>query len=208
MLEALWLTPPIAVARLGSSDVICANFEWAANDAGPGGTGKTTLRAIDSLELDDDGTPREVPASDELVFKDRDADGTWHFRPVCPYFELHGTWTLDGQTTTGPVTTAVLEALGVQPSQVTWNPARQSGSPISRRTNSRSTTAIASSAKRPSPGIRRRRSRCSPRRHAAIGNSSSSPAGNGSPSARYNWRTPTSPNRWLVSLQWSGEPRL
>ena len=37
-----------------------------------------------------------------------------------PYFELHGTWTLDGQTTTGPVTTAVLEALGVQPSQVTW----------------------------------------------------------------------------------------
>ena len=53
LLEALWLTPPMALARLGSSRRICENFEWGPSDDSPGGTGKTTLRALPSLELDE-----------------------------------------------------------------------------------------------------------------------------------------------------------
>ncbi|MBG0792342.1 hypothetical protein IYY11_02570 [Methylocystis sp. H62] len=120
MIEEIWLCPPLAVARLGSSPTICDNFEWGPTDRGPGGTGKTTLRALDSLELDANANPSVKPATGEVVFKDRDNNGTWHFRPVCPYFELHGRWTIDGQSDSGPITKGLLAALGIDLSTVTW----------------------------------------------------------------------------------------
>ena len=120
VIESVWLAPPIAVARLGSSEVVCGNFEWAPTDVEPGGTGKTTLRAVDGLDLDADGTPRNVPATGEVIFKDQAADGTWRFRPVCPYFELHGRWTHGGETSEGPITKTVLDDLGIEPGLVSW----------------------------------------------------------------------------------------
>ncbi len=120
MIDAIWLTPPIAIARLGSSETPCPNFTWGPTDDGPGGTGKTTLRAAPSVELDANGNPSIVEPADEVIFKEEDGNGTWHFRPVCPYFELHGRWTINGTTSSGPITKLVLEDSGLDLSQVRW----------------------------------------------------------------------------------------
>jgi hypothetical protein len=120
MIESLWIVPPIAVARLGSSDRPCGSFEWGPSDTSPGGTGKTTLVPLESLELAEDGEVRSVPAGPELIFKDQDASGTWRFRPVCPYFELHGRWTDGDGSETGPVTEAVLKGFGLTTADIRW----------------------------------------------------------------------------------------
>ena len=120
MIVDLWLSPPLAVTRLGSSPNPCENFEWGPSDTSPGGSGKTTLRTLDSLEMDDDGRVQLVPKSDELIFKEQDQDGKWQFRPVCPYFELFGTWQIDGEEHSGAITTDVLGALGLSASDISW----------------------------------------------------------------------------------------
>ena len=120
MIVKLWLSPPLAVARLGSSPNPCENFEWGPSDTSPGGSGKTTLRMLDSLWMGDDGRIELVPKSDELIFKEQDQDGNWQFRPVCPYFELFGTWQIDGEEHSGAITTDVLNALGLSVSDISW----------------------------------------------------------------------------------------
>ncbi|MFC5148779.1 hypothetical protein [Streptomyces aureoversilis] len=52
----------------------------------------------------------------EVRFKD--ADG---WRPVCPYFELHGTWTTGGSRRTGPLTEAVPAEFGLDLADVRWD---------------------------------------------------------------------------------------
>jgi len=120
MILNLWLSPPLAVARLGSSPNPCENFEWGPSDTSPGGSGKTTLRTLDSLWMDDDGRVHLSPKSNELIFKDKDQDGNWQFRPVCPYFELFGTWQIDGEEHSGVITTEILSSLGLSASDITW----------------------------------------------------------------------------------------
>ena len=120
MITELWLSPPLAMARLGSSPNPCENFEWGPTDVSPGGTGKTTLRPLDSLSLDDEGRVTETPKSSALIFKDQTADGTWQFRPVCPYFELFGNWEIGGEAHSGAITRDVLQALGLSASDITW----------------------------------------------------------------------------------------
>ena len=114
MIEELWLYPPLAFARVGMSDAPAENYAWGPNDVHPRGTGKTTVVPAETLHLDDDGTvTAELPA--ELRFKD--AAG---WRPVCPFFELHGTWEEAGATVGGPITPAVLEAQGLSLADVRW----------------------------------------------------------------------------------------
>ena len=113
-LTRIWLTPPLAFARVGSSPTPCAAFEWGPNDLRPDGTGTTTLTVADTLDLDDAGTVKKT-RPDRLIF--RDSHG---IRPVCPYFELHGTWTEGRKETSGPITTRVLERLGLGPADLTW----------------------------------------------------------------------------------------
>jgi hypothetical protein len=120
MIEELWINPPVAIGRLGSSRTPCGNFEWGPSDTSPGGTGKTTLTLLDSLDLAEDGEARLVPAEPQLIFKDQDPAGNWRVRPVCPFFELHGRWTIDGQIETGPITPGVLEKLGLKVADLRW----------------------------------------------------------------------------------------
>lgn len=63
---------------------------------------------------------RVIPAGSEIIFKDRDADGTWRFRPVCPFFELHGRWQADGRTEEGPITPEVLGKFGLTTADMHW----------------------------------------------------------------------------------------
>lgn len=120
MIDELWIVPPLASARLGSSTTPCSNFAWGPSDASPGGSGKTTLTPLESLELAANGEVSLVPASSELIFKDQDADGTWRFRPVCPYFELHGRWQDGGVVVDGAITEAVLAKFGLTLADVRW----------------------------------------------------------------------------------------
>ncbi|MGW6917595.1 hypothetical protein ACWGB8_27755 [Kitasatospora sp. NPDC054939] len=114
MIERLWLQPPLAIARLGPSPVPCDNYEWGPSDLTPRGSGKTTVVPAPTLDLAPDGTLSER-TSDRVVFKD---DKGW--RPVCPYFELHGTWTVDGIRDTGELTEAVLARFGLSLADVSW----------------------------------------------------------------------------------------
>ncbi|MFG2335129.1 hypothetical protein [Streptomyces yangpuensis] len=114
MIERLWLQPPLAFARLGPSPVPCDNYRYGPSDLSPRGTGRTTVLPDLTLDLDEDGTLSERP-SERVQFKD---DVGW--RPVCPYFEVHGEWTIDGQSGTGPVTEQVLTRSGLRPQDVRW----------------------------------------------------------------------------------------
>ncbi|GKQ40452.1 hypothetical protein [Streptomyces sp. A012304] len=114
MIERLWLHPPLAFARVGPSPVPCDNYRWGPSDLTPRGTGKTTVVPDVTLDLAEDGTLSErVPQS--VRFKDETG-----WRPVCPYFELHGRWTVDGRSDSGPVTERQLAESGLSLADVRW----------------------------------------------------------------------------------------
>ncbi|MEU4732626.1 hypothetical protein [Streptomyces sp. NPDC023588] len=114
MIERLWLQPPLAFARLGPSPVPCDNYRWGPSDLTPRGTGKTTVLPALTLDLAEDGTLTErMP--EQVQFKDEDG-----WRPVCPYFELHGEWTVDGRSGSGCVTEQVLAESGLSLGDVRW----------------------------------------------------------------------------------------
>lgn len=115
VLERLWFYPPLAFARLGSAPTPVDCYHWGPSDESPRGTGKTTIVPAPTLDLAEDGTiTRRHP--DVIRFKDPGLG----FRPVCPYFELHGAWRDGATRVTGPVTVEVLEALGAGLADVRW----------------------------------------------------------------------------------------
>ncbi|MEU8526525.1 MULTISPECIES: hypothetical protein [Streptomyces] len=115
MIDRIWLQPPLAIARLGSSPVPCDNYRYGPSDLTPRGTGKTTVEPVESLDLAADGTlTTRMPQ--KVRFKD--ADG---WRPVCPFFEVHGSWTTaDGEQRTGVLTADVLAGFGLGLGDVRW----------------------------------------------------------------------------------------
>lgn len=114
MIESIWLYPPLAFARLGPSQTPCDSYAWGPNDVSPRGTGKTTIVPLETLRVSANGT---VSATTPKSIAFKDAAG---FRPVCPFFELHGRFTLRGQTVEGPITPAVLADSGLTLADVRW----------------------------------------------------------------------------------------
>jgi hypothetical protein len=115
MIEKLWLYPPLAIARLGTSTAPCDNFNWSADDLRPRGTGKTTIQPAQTLQIAADGN---VTASIPAAISFKDAQG---FKPVCPFFELHGQWrTSAGVITEGAITPEVLAQFGLTTRDLQW----------------------------------------------------------------------------------------
>ena len=114
MIEELKLYPPLAYGRLGPSTTPCPNYDFGPSDLHPRGSGKTIIRPAETLSVAADGT---VTASTPAAVAFKDAAG---FRPVCPFFELHGTWVLGGERQSGPITLAVLQDNGVRLADVRW----------------------------------------------------------------------------------------
>lgn len=113
-LTRIWLAPPLAFGRLGSSPEPCAAFHWGPNDLTPDGTGTTTLVPSETLSLDDDGVvASSVPT--RIIFRDEHG-----IRPVCPFFELHGEWKEGRTKKWGPITTALLANLGITTKDIVW----------------------------------------------------------------------------------------
>ena len=117
MIKRIWLYPPLAFARVGSSSTPCENFYWGPDDLSPQGTARTQIIGAETLEVAEDGTVtlRPPSPSGRVVFKDGDA-----FRPVCPFFELHAAWDEDDGEKEGPVTEALLGRFGLKASDLTW----------------------------------------------------------------------------------------
>ncbi|MEH6374223.1 hypothetical protein V7793_07770 [Streptomyces sp. KLMMK] len=116
MIEKMWLYPPLAFARLGPSPEPCENYRYGPNDLTPRGTGKTVALPAPSLVVAADGTLTErAPQGNRVRFKDERG-----FRPICPFFELHGSWVIDGVRDDGPITTEVLDALDLTLADVRW----------------------------------------------------------------------------------------
>lgn len=114
MIQKIWLYPPIAVGRVGPSKVPCDNFHWASSDLRPRGTGKTIIQPAETLHVAEDGTVT-LSLPSEITFKDSAG-----FKPVCPFFELHGEWEINGNTVTGAITPQVLELFDLQASDLRW----------------------------------------------------------------------------------------
>ncbi len=116
MLKKIWLTPPFAIARVGMSNTPLDAFTWGKNNLSPRGTGKTTIEPSETLHIDEHGNIRSN-FPETIVFKD--AQG---FRPVCPYFQLKGTWeNSEGKLVDGFITKQVLEQAGIQLEDIKWS---------------------------------------------------------------------------------------
>ncbi|MFF8717110.1 hypothetical protein ACF07T_37630 [Streptomyces sp. NPDC015184] len=72
-----------------------------------------------TFEVADDGTLTERQPDPEKRVRFKDANG---FRPICPFFELRGTWTsVEGQHHTDePITVDVLAEFGIDLAEVKW----------------------------------------------------------------------------------------
>ena len=117
MIKRIWLYPPLALARVGSSPVPCENFYWGPDDLTPEGTARTRIVGTETLEVAKDGTVSVSPPSPtgSVIFKDEKG-----FRPVCPFFEVHAAWDDDGKEREGPITQALLDRFGLKASDLTW----------------------------------------------------------------------------------------
>jgi hypothetical protein len=119
MLRDIWLVQPLAFARGGSSPTPLQAFDWGPPDLAPSGSGRTRVVPADTLSLHPEtGEVTLTPASAfaEVRFKDGD-----RLRPVCPFFELHGSWETPGGLVEGPVTPAVLAASGKRAAELVWH---------------------------------------------------------------------------------------
>jgi hypothetical protein len=91
-IQRLFITPPIAIARLGGSTTPQSSYRWVqAPD--PHSTGETTIEPDWTLELRPDGSVEPV-LPDSLQFRDGGL-----IRPVCPFLEL---WASIGEKGTAP----------------------------------------------------------------------------------------------------------
>lgn len=112
MLQEIYLLQPMAIARTGASPHPLDAYEWGPNDLRPQGSGRTTIRASETLLLDDAGHVSSKPPGGEILFKDLEG----RIRPVCPFFELHAR----GDDGEGPLTAQRLAAHGLRPADLVW----------------------------------------------------------------------------------------
>jgi hypothetical protein len=114
VIESIEILPPLAYGRIGPSRTPCDSYTWGPNDLHPRGTGKTTVSPAETLTVAADGSVTGgVPET--VTFKD---GAGW--RPVAPFFELHGRWTLDGEPGSGPLTAEILAAFGLTAADLRW----------------------------------------------------------------------------------------
>ena len=110
-IEEIWICPPLSFARFGQSPYPMENFHWAENDYSPRGTAETVIEPALTFNIDANGNISAY-LPEEIRFKD---NGKW--RPVCPFFELHGRLS-DGSE--GPIGLNELQAAGLSLKNIVW----------------------------------------------------------------------------------------
>ena len=120
-IHRIWLQPPLAFARVGTSESPLDAFRWTQPDLRPRGSGRTALAPRPSFTVDPGGVLREQNHPVTL-FRDEDSERlVYRLRPVCPFFELHGDWEgrKDGDCTA--LTLGRLQNSGFSLLDLTWS---------------------------------------------------------------------------------------
>ena len=94
IIQEIFITPPIAIARLGGGTTPQDSYRWVESP-NPRSNGETTIAPDWSLTVQADGTVAPVMPT-LLQFRDGSL-----IRPVCPFFEL---WALVGEPGSAPAT--------------------------------------------------------------------------------------------------------
>jgi hypothetical protein len=130
-LQAIYLMPPFAVARLGASDTPLEAFEWAEDETAHG-AGLTVIKPTISLEILVDGSVRPYTPS-TIRFRDGPEN---LIRPTAPFFEVWGRF--EDAPDPRPLTATVLGAMGGRLARVKYmvraanlKAARRTGDPAS-----------------------------------------------------------------------------
>jgi hypothetical protein len=107
----LRILPPLAIARLGASANPLECYRLEADEGEP--LGFRRIVPEETLDLDEaTGEIRRVYVPGDIRFRDGEK-----IRPVAPFLEL---WARTEEDILEPVTIGMLEALGLDPSAVTW----------------------------------------------------------------------------------------
>lgn len=115
LIREIYILPPMAFARVGSSNASCAAFSWAEPEISPDGPTGLRLAPEVTYEVSADGELTEsIP--NQIDFKDSDN----RFCPVSPFFEIWGVWGDPGGEFEGPLTIKVLTELGLSLGDVKW----------------------------------------------------------------------------------------
>lgn len=109
-LRSLFFTPPMAIARLGGSEIPVDAYEWFEDPSDLGG-GLTSLKPAQSLRVESDGSVSSFWPT-ELVFRDGDL-----LRPVAPFLEL---WVEYSDGEVRPLSGTLLIELGSSLADVTY----------------------------------------------------------------------------------------
>ncbi|MGK7940654.1 MAG: hypothetical protein AB4062_10995 [Crocosphaera sp.] len=110
-IEEIWICPPLAFARFGQSPYPMENFHWAENDYSPRGTAETVIEPALTFNIDPNGNISAY-LPEEIRFRDGEK-----WRPVCPFFELHGRLS-DGSE--GPIGLPELHSAGLTLKDIVW----------------------------------------------------------------------------------------
>jgi hypothetical protein len=113
VLNALFFSPPLAIARLGGSPVAVESFVWA-EDPSRYGAGRTAIAPAVSFEIDARDVPRPY-LPDVVHFSDEHG-----IRPAAPFFELWATVDRGGTVADEPMTLQLLAELGLELSNVSY----------------------------------------------------------------------------------------
>lgn len=104
------ILPPLAIARLGSSDVPLENYDLVVEDP----LGHRTICPAETLRVDPASGEISEAYRPQAPVKFRDGP---HIRPVAPFLEVFAR--TDAETLV-PLTTTLLAAEGLKPSDVKW----------------------------------------------------------------------------------------
>jgi len=118
-IEKVWMCPPLAFARVGSAKEPLEAYFWGPNDTTPRGTDKTTIVPMETLYMDTLGeiTSRIPDFISFRVFENNKE----RFKPVCPWYELHGIVIRENEKYEGPITEAILIECGFTLNDISWN---------------------------------------------------------------------------------------
>jgi hypothetical protein len=115
-IQGIFVDPPIAIARLGGSNVPVDAYQWVES-RNPRTDGDTVIAPWWTLDVNADGSV-EPRKSDKILLRDGDL-----IRPVAPFFEIWALLGEDGSPPSrwreSPLTPALLKQFGADESAVT-----------------------------------------------------------------------------------------